>query len=175
MPNIQVSQQTYQRIESRARPFEDTKPEDVIRRLLDDTEGAESQSSKGAKSADLVSRGGRLPHGSKLRMKYKGAEYHAVVDDGKIVWNGQNYSSPSKAAVAVIRSTGSDRTTADGWRHWEVKTPASGEWRLADDVRNGSRGEKKTNGAIKSIDHLSGEEKKDLIKILKDEMDSKGS
>lgn len=137
MPSIRISQQTLRRIEDRAKPFEDTEPEDVIRRLLDKTEADQPEMrTNGRSPADLVSRGGRIPHGSELRMKYKGREYRAVVDDGRIVWNGETYSSPSKAAVAVIQSTGTERNTADGWRHWEVKTPKSGMWRLADDIRS---------------------------------------
>jgi predicted CopG family antitoxin len=135
MPNIQVSPDTYRRIEDRAKPFEDSEPEDVIRRLLDKTESTNPKAFEEEGGADLVSKGGTIPHGSELRMNYKGREYHAVVDDGKIIWDGKAFSSPSEAAVAVIQSTGQDQTRANGWDYWKVKTPESGEWRLADEVR----------------------------------------
>jgi len=171
MPSIPVSEKTFRRIEDRAKPFEDTKPEDVIRRLLDQTESKRSEKNTGPKPADLVSKGGRIPHGSELRMTYKGKEYRAEVDDGRIYWNGQSYSSPSKAAVAVIRSTGSDRTTADGWRHWEVKTPGSDEWRLADDVRSGQSNGTSDDDPLEKVRQLPAEEKQALLKMLEEEID----
>jgi len=173
VPSISVSEDTYRRIEDRAKPFEDSSPEDVLRRLLDKTEAEKSGTGGGSSPADLVSKGGRIPHGSELRMRYKGREYRAVVDDGKIIWEGKSYSSPSKAAVAVIQSTGSDRTTADGWRYWEVKTPESGEWRLADEVRADSQGFPDRNGqkspmekAKESVNKLSEEEKEKVKEML---------
>lgn len=143
MPTISVSDRTMSRIEARAIPFKDQSPEDVIERLLDKTEQDDSGSQDSRSSgADLVTRGGRIPHGSKLRATYKGSEYHARVDDGKIVWNGQRFDSPSKAAIAVIQSTGTDRQAENGWRFWEVQTPGSGKWRPAKSLQTS----KKQNG-----------------------------
>lgn len=163
MPNIQVSPETYRRIEDRAKPFEDSEPEDVIRRLLDRTKPTRSKAFDEDRGADLVSKGGTIPHGSELRMNYKGREYHAVVDDGKIIWDGKAFSSPSEAAVGVIQSTGQDQTRANGWDYWKVKTPESGEWRLADELR-----EKPDlwREAKKAIDKLSEEEVEQLKREL---------
>lgn len=134
MRTIQITDETYARLQQRAKAFEDT-PEDVIRRLLDPggegtwaTPASHTQSSSGA---DLVSHVGRVPHGSELRARYKGKEYNAVVQDGRVLWNGRTYTSLSSAAVGVINSTGSTRGTENGWRFWEVLTPDSDSWRLA--------------------------------------------
>jgi hypothetical protein len=144
------------RLADRAIPFEDSEPEDVIRRLLDKTEGGEPRGQTGEISpADLVSRGGRIPHGSKLRATYKGTEYYAEIDDGKVGWNGRRFESLSKAAVAVIRSTGTDRRTENGWRFWEVKTPESNDWETAYDLR--SDDERSTEELIKHLSRKSKE------------------
>lgn len=138
MPTIRLSERTMSRLADRVIPFEDSEPEDVIRRLLDKTERDEPGSQPSEISpADLVSRGGRIPHGSNLRATYKGTEYYAEIDDGKVDWNDRRFESLSKAAVAVIRSTGTDRRTENGWRFWEVKTPDSNDWEIAYDLRSG--------------------------------------
>lgn len=171
MPTIQLSEQTFRRIKERAIPFEDSKPEDVVCRLLDKTEAEQSEESlSGDTPADLVTKGGRIPHGSKLRMTYKGTEFRAVVDDGKITWNGERFDSPSQAAVAAIRSTGSDRTTANGWREWYVKTPESGEWRLAKDLQSDLQSDKALIAeAQRKIEKLSDKQKAELRQELLDQ------
>lgn len=80
---------------------------------------------------DIVSaKAGRIPHGTKLRGVYKGEyEFEAEVRDGKVVWDGEAYNSLSAAAVAAIRSTGSNRVTENGWRFWKRKDPDDGEWK----------------------------------------------
>lgn len=169
MPTINVSDRTMRRIENRAVPFQDQEPEDVIRRLLDKTEGEDIDSATTSTSpADLVARGGRIPHGTKLRATYKGAEYRAHVDDGKIVWNGQRFESPSKAAIAVIRSTGTDRQAENGWRFWDVKTPESGEWRPAQSLRSKSRRNRGTEERTveERLNQLSEEEQKEVLRKL---------
>lgn len=150
-------------MESRA-TFEDSQPEDVIRRLLDRTEVDRTKGTTTDQGADLVSKGGRIPHGSELRMRYKGKEYHAVVEDGKIVWEGRTFGSPSEAAVAVVRSAGSDRARVNGWEYWEVKTPESGEWRVADNLRsNGDPDEAEKEELLGKIEALS-EEQREKVK-----------
>ena len=131
MPKINISEETLDRLKEIAIPFEDKEEEDVIKRLLD----KESENKHGEPKSnlnngrDLKSHSGRIPHGSELKAVYKGQEYFAEIDDGKVSWNGKKYSSVSKAAVAVIQSTGSKRTTENGWRFWEVKEPGNNKWK----------------------------------------------
>lgn len=137
MPTMKVSEETLRRIDDHAIPYEDNSREDVIKRLLAKAENDRNGRGGHTESpADLVTRAGRIPHGSDLRATYKGKEYHARVDDGSIVWNGRRFGSPSKAAVAVIRSTGSDRTTENGWRFWEIRLPNQEEWKSGLDVKD---------------------------------------
>jgi hypothetical protein len=142
MPKIEVSQQTMRRIEE-ASTFRDADAEDVIIRALNQmarssqiskSGGGEELSWNGS-PADLVTQGGRVPHGSKLRATYKGKEYRARVEDGVVVWNGQTFSSLSEAAVAVVQSKTPSRTTENGWRFWQIKTP-NGQWRPGLELRD---------------------------------------
>lgn len=66
-----------------------------------------------------------LTFGEKLSMTYKPRngqpkKYEAVVlEDGSLEVLGQQFSSPSYAALAGIQDAGSDRKTANGWTSWK--------------------------------------------------------
>jgi hypothetical protein len=143
MPQVQISDELFKRAQRHAVPLIDT-VEDVFNRALDALESGNGHTPSksiaplppgpSAGSSDLVSYVGRVPHGTELRMNYKGTEYLAEVKDGKVIWNGRSYKSVSDAAVAVIRSTGSDRPTEDGWRVWQAKD-SHGRWTPLVDLR----------------------------------------
>ncbi len=77
-----------------------------------------------------------LSRGLILRNTYKGKEFTAeVIEGGQILFDGQIYKSPSAAAVAAIRTTGSPRETEDGWRWWKFLDQQSGEVKLIDELR----------------------------------------
>ena len=85
-----------------------------------------------------VKRNEVLRVGMKLKKMYKGKEFVAeVIDNQKISFNGKIYNSVSMAAVAAIRSTGSKRTTEDGWRWWTYKNLDSGKYESIDELRKG--------------------------------------
>lgn len=160
MRTVELPDDLYRRLQERATPFEDA-PADVIRRALDALEIVEGQRNHADEEvgsalakeaseelpawrrklleitggADLVSHVGRVPHGTKLRTRYRGKEYYAEVLDAWVVWNGQRYPSLSQAAVAVIQSTGSPRPTENGWRFWEYLDETTGEWRRLAELR----------------------------------------
>lgn len=131
---IEVSEEVYRELQRRAEPFVDT-PEDVIRRLLSIAPERVVEPEVEAGAADLVSHAGRVPHGADLRATYKGREFSAQVVNGRVLWNGRAFDSLSSAAVAVIQSTGTRRPTENGWRFWEVKDRATGEWKRATDYQ----------------------------------------
>lgn len=80
---------------------------------------------------------GVLPPGLILQNIYKGKEFRAeVTDGGQIRFSDQLYNSPSAAAVAAIRSTGSSRETEDGWHWWKFVDRLSGEEKLIDALRH---------------------------------------
>jgi hypothetical protein len=134
MRSIEVSEAVYRRIESLARPFVDKDPNDVLERVLQSL-ASDADMSENATSAgiDLVNHTGRVPHGTDLRAKYKGREYHARVENGRVVFDGRLFDSLSSAAVGVIRSTGTNRPTENGWRFWEAKD-RRGNWVAANEL-----------------------------------------
>jgi len=66
-----------------------------------------------------------LTVGEQLSMQYKprngqGKKYEAIVlEDGSLELLGQQFSSPSYAALAGIQDAGSDRKTVNGWTSWK--------------------------------------------------------
>lgn len=69
-----------------------------------------------------------LPHGSMIRMKYKGQFSYAKVEGDKIIFENKEVS-PSEFANTV---TGTHR---NAWRDLEVKRPSDTAWQLADLLR----------------------------------------
>ncbi len=143
MPAVTISDELFKRLQQYAVPLVDTL-DDLIERALDaldrDNGNVTARPPGGSTPprSDLVSYVGRVPHGTSLRMVYKGVEYFAEVQDGKVVWNGKRFKSLSDAAVAVIRSTGSDRPTENGWRVWQAQDRTGG-WTPLMDLRDGWR------------------------------------
>lgn len=74
--------------------------------------------------SDLII-GNLLSPGEKLFMTYKPRngqqkKYEAIIlEDGSIEILGQQFSSPSWAALAGIQDAGSDRKTVNGWTSWK--------------------------------------------------------
>ena len=141
MPDVHISDDLFKRLQDHAVPLVDTL-EDVVARAVDALDRGNGRgpvlvpSGPAPSSSDLVSYVGRVPHGTSLRMVYKGVEYFADVRDGKVVWNGKRFKSLSDAAVAVIRSTGSNRPTENGWRVWQAQDD-TGRWTPVMDLRDG--------------------------------------
>lgn len=82
---------------------------------------------------DLVTEGGRIPHGTELRKTYHGNDFTAEVRDGQVVFRGDSYPSLTAAAVAAKKAAGAEewleaKVTANGWRFWKLQDPETGEW-----------------------------------------------
>jgi len=136
---IDVTDEVYRKLQGLAKPFEDT-PNDVIQRLLNgelskEPKGTDSSVPPSIISGDLCTRGGKVLAGTKLKAQYKSRTYMAEIENGGVIWDGKAYSSLSDAAVAVIQSTGSKRTTEDGWRFWSYLDKSDNEWKPLDDLR----------------------------------------
>ena len=79
---------------------------------------------------------GALPEGLKIFGDYKSLRFTAeVIQDGKIRFDGEVFSSPSLAAITAIQSTGSSRETENGWRWWKFIDPKTGEESSIDVLR----------------------------------------
>lgn len=132
MKTIQVSDRAFTKIREWMLPVEDDETQAVLRMAAAAEESVRARKKERERAdrspRDLVSQGGRVPHGTILRASYKGREYEAEVRDGSVEWQGDSYKSLSAAAVAVIQSTGSRRSTENGWRFWEYRD-GNGRWR----------------------------------------------
>ncbi len=141
MPQIAISEQNYRRLQAFARPFEDT-VDDVLERLL---HSAEANPPPGPAAdrlpqppSELITSHGPLPNGIQLRAIYKGRIYSAEIVNGSVVFQGTGYPSLSRAAVAVLHSTGSKRPTENGWRFWQYYDPERNNWFSAEGLKDGA-------------------------------------
>ena len=73
-----------------------------------------------------------LPHGTEIRMPYKGQYHYAKVEGDSICYQGGNVS-PSVLANTITKSS------RNAWRDLWIKRPGDQEWTLADDIRLGIR------------------------------------
>ena len=142
MHQIEITEQNYRRLQAFAKPFEET-VNDAIGKTLDIAEHILSGESPippggGRNNMDLITTYGPIPHKLKLRTHYKGAEYHAEINNGSVEFAGNRFPSLSKAAVAVIQSTGSNRPTENGWRFWQYYNPVSEQWQSAEQLKKSS-------------------------------------
>jgi len=69
-----------------------------------------------------------LPHGTSIRMNYKGRVYTAVVEGDAIIYEGKSYSPAN--LVNTITST-----SRNAWRDLWIKKPGQTDWLLADNCR----------------------------------------
>jgi hypothetical protein len=69
-----------------------------------------------------------LPHGTEIRMQYKGKYYYARVEGDEILYDGKSIS-PGGLANAIA---GGSR---NAWRDLWIKRSEDKEWKLADECR----------------------------------------
>jgi hypothetical protein len=89
-------------------------------------------------SFESVDRNTVLPVGLRLHNVYKGKTFTAEVVAGEQIrlhLDNKVYSSPSSAAVAAIRSTGSSVGNANGWTWWKYTDSKTNQEKLIDDLR----------------------------------------
>ncbi|MFW5983507.1 MAG: type I restriction endonuclease [bacterium] len=70
------------------------------------------------------------PEGTLCRFAYKGKNYTGKIENGKLIVNHYGvFASFSEASLTI------SNTSRNGWRDWEIKTPDSNQWVLADNWR----------------------------------------
>ncbi|MDE0330256.1 MAG: hypothetical protein OXL41_00150 [Nitrospinae bacterium] len=148
---IEIDFDVHKKIEEARRSFDDS-PNAVLRRLLDiadddsssqhflQSDGVQVLSGErpGLMSGRSLSdedseqewwgKGVTLPHGTELRMEYRGRLYSGVIENGRWVVEGERFGSPSAAASGVARTKDGKRTNLDGWRYWSVRRPMDEDW-----------------------------------------------
>lgn len=80
---------------------------------------------------DLVWKGINLKDGLQLRKYLKGILHSAKIINGKIIYNGEDFSSPSAAGFAAAGNN------VNGWVFWEYYNEEFKNWELLDNLRKG--------------------------------------
>ena len=110
----------------------------VLRRLLNLGEANDAPSNTRHSHVDggaWTGKGVKLPHGTELRMEYRGREHNGVVQNSVWVVEGRKFNSPSAAAGGVARTKDGKSPSLDGWRYWYVKRPGDPGWIALDTLR----------------------------------------
>jgi hypothetical protein len=77
-----------------------------------------------------VSKGVSFDHETAFRANYKGQQYTARVNDGRLMISERGASSSLSHAARLVTNT-----SVDGWTFWEVKRPTDSNWRKAGELR----------------------------------------
>jgi hypothetical protein len=135
--SIEIDFDVHKLIEQERVSFSDT-PNETLRRLLgietlvsDKPKNTPAQHIVETKSMSFKSwqdAGVVLPHGTELRMEYRGKSYFGEIDNGLWVVEGTKFDSPSPAAMAVARTKEGKVPSVNGWKYWEARMPQSNRW-----------------------------------------------
>ena len=132
MTTIHVDFEVFKELTAR-RVSESVTENDVIRELLGlpSTKATPSPLPASPETGALpwVSKGVSFPSGTEFRATYKGQQYTGTVENGALVINGERFTTPSAAAVAI---TGNP---VNGWRFWECLFPGTKRWKLIAEFR----------------------------------------
>jgi hypothetical protein len=139
MRTIEIDFDVHKIIENERRGF-DEPPNAALRRLLSLPEMAAPSAEVGDATAHRPWREGlvEIPHGARARMKYQRGRqvYEGLFLDGRLIVDGQEYSTLSSAASALARTRDGSTPSLNGWIYWEVMMPGEGEWRRLSELRD---------------------------------------
>lgn len=126
METIRIDFDVHKEIEKRRTSFDDT-PNDVLRRVFDlpAITAVEETVEPSDTKEGLMTKGVFFANGTKLRNQSRGKFFSAIISDGKVLFEGNGYSSLSAAAVNAA-----DGTSTNGWLFWEYYDEPSQEWEL---------------------------------------------
>ncbi len=128
MQTIEIDFDVFKAITVRRKHAEIT-PNDVLREVFGLEPTQEPLTQKAQSGKPWVAKGVVFPHGTEFRSFYKGQMYYARVDDGFLVLNGKNFSSPSPAAMSITKNS------VNGWKFWECKLPGNHNWQIIISLR----------------------------------------
>jgi hypothetical protein len=130
MKTIQVSEEVFDFLNSKAIGFEMSTPDAVLRNLLGINASKKNPNESTTSEPKILLRwkGVDFPEGMQMRFKGRPNEV-ATIKSGSIVYRGKQFPSPSKAAIEA-----NNGTSTNGWIHWEY-LDKSGDWKLIDNLR----------------------------------------
>lgn len=139
MRQIEIDFEIHQLIELERNSFSES-PNGALRRLLgleeeevSDVEIISVQ--KGDAGLPWSGKGVTLPHGTRVKMSYRGRQADGQIVDGKWVVEGVSSASPSDAArQAAITKEGS-HPSLNGWNYWKALVPGSTKWKPINHLR----------------------------------------
>jgi hypothetical protein len=137
MRTIEIDFDVHKVIENERRGFDES-PNDALRRLLKLPElTASRKASRPAPSnhRSWIDKGVVLPHGTELRMEYRGHNYVGQILNGEWVIDNKQFDSPSGAASGVAITKKGKQTKLDGWKYWYVRRPAEDNWIALNNLR----------------------------------------
>jgi hypothetical protein len=124
---IDIDFDVHKKIELERQSFAETDNE-VLRRLLSIGHSLKA-SAANISGRPWVWKGVELPHGTELRMTYNGRTHSGMIQNGRWMIGGREYSSPSSAAGALARTKAGGSPSLNGWELWEAKLPGTERWR----------------------------------------------
>lgn len=88
----------------------------------------------------FVEDGVSIPHGSLAMMNYQRGQqlYEGKFLNGKLVVNGQEFSSLSAAANACAVTKDGGKTKLNGWLYWKAQFLGETHWRALNEMRSNS-------------------------------------
>jgi hypothetical protein len=89
-----------------------------------------TSSSREKQSIRMYYKGVPFYEGMRLRKILKGDLHNAIVRNGKIVFKGMSYDSPSAAGMAA------SGTSVNGWIFWDYYDEKTERWISLDDLRD---------------------------------------
>ena len=128
MQTIEIDFDVFKEITVRRKHAEIT-PNDVLREVFGLGPTQEPLAQKAQSGKPWVAKGVVFPHGTEFRSFYKGQMYNARVDDGFLVLNEKNFSSPSPAAMSITKNS------VNGWKFWECKLPGKQNWQIINSLK----------------------------------------
>ncbi|WP_155645044.1 hypothetical protein [Erythrobacter donghaensis] len=142
---IEIDWDIHRAIVNEQRGF-DEPPHKALRRLLglpdlDEAETSEMKIPLNDHGIPWRDDGVEIPSGTKARMKYNYGRqiYEGHFSDGKLVVNGEEFDTLSRAASSLAVTKDGKKTQLDGWRYWEALLPGEKHWRSLKDMRADAR------------------------------------
>jgi hypothetical protein len=145
MKTIEIDFDVHRLIELERKCFEESE-NSALRRILKLPEMLEPQpepkiSQGSIREKEAISarpwsgKGVALPHGTELRMEYRGQVVRGTIDNGVWLVEGKRTTSPSDAAGSAVVTKNGERPILNGWVYWEVKRPTEATWRKLKSIK----------------------------------------
>ena len=154
MKTIEIPTDLYMELLEKALAMNYRAPADVIRFLLNQSKmqmaAGDSPPFSISATQNLVTKGGPLPNGIKLRAVYKGQTFSAIVNGGAIVAEGKQFRSPSAAAIYVAKLQGTPNPSINGWKFWEYFDSSANQWKILDNLRKALEGRRSAPSPTKN-------------------------